>query len=79
MPRRRSARKRRAAQLRARGEIVDLSEILGQIEQRDTRDKSRAVGPLSIPADAEVIDTTTMTEAQVVDHMAARVTADAAR
>ena len=71
--------RRRASQLRARGEIVDLSEILGQIEQRDTRDKSRAVGPLSIPADAEVIDTTAMTEAQVVDHMAARVSADAAR
>jgi cytidylate kinase len=71
--------RRRAAQLRARGEIVDISEILGQIVARDTRDKSRAVGPLSIPADAEVIDTTSMTEAQVVDHMVARVTASAAK
>jgi len=65
--------RRRAAQLRARGEIVDLNEILGQIVSRDHRDASRAVGPLSIPADAEVIDTTTISQQQVVDHMVARV------
>jgi cytidylate kinase len=65
--------RRRAAQLRARGEIVDINEILNQIVARDSRDKNRAVGPLSIPPDAQVIDTTKMTQEQVVDHMAARV------
>src|SRR5213595_2515695 len=50
--------RRRAAQLRARGEIVDQNEILNQILARDTRDATRAVGPLSVPADADVIDTT---------------------
>lgn len=65
--------RRRAAQLRARGEIVDINEILGQIVARDTRDKSRAVGPLSVPPDAEVIDTTKLSQDQVVDHMVARV------
>ena len=65
--------RRRAAQLRARGEIVDINEILGQIVSRDTRDKSRAVGPLSIPADAEVIDTTNISQQEVIDRMVARV------
>src|SRR4029079_1398146 len=38
--------RRRAAQLRSRGEIVDQAEILNQILARDTRDATRAVGPL---------------------------------
>src|SRR5688572_8640437 len=71
--------KRRAAQLRSRGEIVDIAEILEQIVARDTRDKSRAIGPLSVPKDAEVIDTTKLSQAQVIEHMVARVNAGAAR
>ena len=59
--------RRRAQQLRARGERVDVGEILRQIVARDDRDKSRAVGPLSVPPDARVIDTTALTEEQVVD------------
>jgi cytidylate kinase len=69
--------KRRASQLRARGEIVDINEILGQIVARDTKDKSRSVGPLSVPVDAEVIDTTTMSEQEVVNRMVAKITAGA--
>jgi cytidylate kinase len=65
--------RRRAAQLRARGEIVDINEILGQIVARDTRDATRSVGPLAIPPDAEVIDTTGLTQQQVVDRMVERV------
>ena len=67
--------RRRAAQLRARGEIVDQNEILNQILARDTRDATRAVGPLSVPADADVIDTTKLSQEQVVDQMVARVRA----
>jgi len=65
--------RRRAAQLRARGEIVDINEILGQIVARDTRDATRAVGPLAIAVDAEVIDTTGLSQQQVVDHMVSRI------
>ncbi|HEX8521654.1 MAG TPA: (d)CMP kinase [Tepidisphaeraceae bacterium] len=65
--------RRRATQLRARGEIVDIQELLKQIVSRDHRDATRAVGPLAIPEGAEVIDTTTMTEPQVVDHIVWRV------
>jgi cytidylate kinase len=59
--------RRRAAQLRARGEVVDYHEILSQIIARDHRDASRAVGPLAVPPDARIIDTTHMTQDQVVD------------
>lgn len=64
--------RRRAAQLRQRGEIVDLNEILKQIVARDQRDKSRAIGPLAVPANAQVIDTTTLTQEQVVSLIVSR-------
>ena len=64
--------RRRAAQLRHRGEIVDYNEILGQIVARDTRDSGRAVGPLVVPKDAELIDTTEMTEDEVVERIVSR-------
>jgi cytidylate kinase len=67
--------RRRVAQLRTRGEIVDYNEILSEIVARDQRDAGRAVGPLAVPKDAEVVDTTKMTQDQVVDHIVARVKA----
>jgi cytidylate kinase len=71
--------RRRAAQLRARGEIVDYHRILQQIVVRDTRDATRSVGPLAIPSDATIIDTTALSQQQVVEQMTHRVNADAAR
>jgi cytidylate kinase len=65
--------KRRVAQLRSRGEIVDYSEILSGIVARDTRDATRSVGPLSVPPDATVIDTTALSQQEVVDQMVERV------
>lgn len=67
--------RRRVHQLRSRGEIVDYQEILNQIEARDQRDKNRAVGPLSIPAEAEVVETTSLSQAQVIDHIVERARA----
>ena len=61
------------AQLRARGEVVDYNEILSSIVSRDHRDASRMVGPLSIPRDAIVIDTTPLTEDEVVDRIVEEV------
>lgn len=71
--------RRRVAQLRARGEIVDFYEILGNILSRDNRDISRAVGPLAIPPDAEFIDTTDLTEPEVVDLIVNKAQAAVAR
>src|SRR5450432_1575723 len=61
--------RRRVAQLRARGEIVDYSEILSQIVDRDDRDRNRAVGPLAVPKDGKLIDTTEMSQEQVIEHI----------
>jgi cytidylate kinase len=61
--------RRRAAQLRARGEIVDINDLLDSILVRDQRDASRAVGPLAMASDAVRIDTTNLAEPQVVDQI----------
>jgi cytidylate kinase len=63
--------RRRVNQLRARGEIVELAEILAQIESRDRRDRSREVGPLLIPPGAVVIDTTDLSREEVIDRIVA--------
>jgi len=71
--------RRRVAQLRARGEIVDQEEILREIVARDQRDASRAVGPLAVAKDARVVDSTHMSEDQVVDHIVGVVQPAAAK
>ena len=67
--------RRRVAQLRHRGEIVDYQEILSGIVARDHRDASRSVGPLAVPKDADVVDTTAMSQDQVIDHIVSRARA----
>jgi cytidylate kinase len=69
--------RRRVAQLRSRGEIVDPAEILRSIVARDTRDATRSVGPLAVAPDAIVIDTTHLLEPAVVDRIVEK--ADALR
>jgi cytidylate kinase len=64
--------RRRVAQLRARGDIVELAEIQAQIESRDRRDSAREVGPLVIPPGAMVIDTTRLSQAEVIEQIVAR-------
>jgi cytidylate kinase len=44
---------------------------LREILERDQRDSTRAVGPLTIPPGAQVIDTTNLTEEQVIDRIVA--------
>src|SRR5580704_16472008 len=64
--------RRRAHQLRSRGEVVDIAVIQNQIMDRDSRDAKRAVGPLAIPDGAEVIDTTDLPLQSVVDQIVAK-------
>lgn len=61
--------RRRANQLRARGERVDIDALLREIIERDTRDAKRSVSPLAIPPGAVVINTTKLSEEQVVDQI----------
>jgi cytidylate kinase len=64
--------RRRAEQLRARGEVVDIHQLQKQIMDRDSRDKRRAVGPLAVAPGAEMIDTTHLSLQNVVDQIVAR-------
>lgn len=65
--------RRRVKQLRERGEIVDANEVLNQIVARDSRDASRSVGPLSKAKDAVTIDTTQISQEQVIATIVDRV------
>jgi cytidylate kinase len=64
--------RRRIAQLRARGEVVEYNHVLKEIIERDHRDRNRAVGPLRPPEGAEIIDTTTLVEADVIERIVER-------
>jgi cytidylate kinase len=64
--------RRRAAQLRARGEIVDMTILLHEIEARDARDKGRLIGALTVPQGAEILDTTLLSQEQVIDAIVAK-------
>lgn len=50
--------RRRAAELRARGEAADEAAILTDIKRRDERDRNRSVAPLRPAPDAHLLDTT---------------------
>jgi cytidylate kinase len=63
--------RRRAIQLRSRGEIVDVAQLQREIVERDTRDATRDIGPLIIPAGATVIDTTHLSQQQVIEEIVA--------
>ncbi len=58
--------RRRADELRAKGDDVDTDAIREAIEARDTRDASRSVAPLKVARDAIVVDTTDVPPAEVV-------------
>ena len=57
---------RRAAELQARGEEVDLVQVLAALVERDRRDSTREVAPLRKADDAVAIDSSDMTLDDVV-------------
>lgn len=48
--------RRRALEMRTRGEAADEAMVLADILKRDERDKNRAIAPLKAAADAHVLD-----------------------
>lgn len=58
---------RRFVELTARGEAAELTDILEAILARDASDTGREVGPLQVPDDAIVIDTTKLSIDDVVE------------
>jgi len=61
--------RRRAVELRARGEAVDETALARELSARDRRDSERAHSPLRPARDAVVLDTTTLALEAVVDEM----------
>jgi cytidylate kinase len=58
---------RRMAELENRGQPADFETIRAETLKRDTRDKTRAAGPLIRVADAVLIDTGMMGPSEVAD------------
>ncbi len=59
--------KRRHKQLKDKGENVSISRLYRDIEERDERDRTRAVAPLRPAADSVVIDSTNMSIQEVLN------------
>jgi cytidylate kinase len=64
---------RRYNQLKNNGLGVNLRALLKQIQERDARDKERAVAPLKPAEDALMIDSTQMTIDEVVATVMAQI------
>jgi cytidylate kinase len=71
--------RRRAMELRARGEQVDEVALADDLAARDRRDSGRANSPLRPAADAQIIDTTHLAFHEVVELMQAAVRRHAER
>jgi len=67
--------RRRCEELRSHGQQADYDSVLEAIAQRDRRDRGRAVGPLTVPDGATIIDTSDMdipqVTAKLLDHVRA--------
>ncbi|MCW5891948.1 MAG: (d)CMP kinase [bacterium] len=61
--------RRRAIDLRARGDVVDEALLAREITERDQRDATRSASPLVPAADALVLDTTRLDLGAVVEQM----------
>ena len=62
---------RRCLELEKRGEKVDFNTLLEEIKQRDYNDSHRAVSPMVPAADAILLDSSDMTEAEVTARVVA--------
>jgi CMP/dCMP kinase len=61
--------RRRNDQNVAAGLLDDYEAVLVDVRRRDHLDSTRAVSPLRAASDALVVDTSAMTESEVIDHL----------
>ncbi|OBF85337.1 cytidylate kinase [Mycobacterium sp. 852002-51163_SCH5372311] len=66
--------RRRNDQNVAAGLADDYDGVLADVRRRDHLDSTRAVSPLRAASDAVIVDTSDMTEAEVIDHLVELVT-----
>lgn len=60
---------RRAVELSSRGQVVSADELVGEIEERDRRDRARAHSPLRQAEDAVYLDTSALSPVEVEDEI----------
>lgn len=65
---------RRYDQLKRKGQPADYDQILAGQQLRDQRDQQRKHGPLTVPDDAIIIDTSQMSLEGVIDTLVSHVT-----
>ena len=65
--------RRRRQDWQEAGSPPPLEEIMAEVAARDRQDETRAEGPLTVPQDAILIDTTNLTVAEVVRQCLARL------
>jgi cytidylate kinase len=65
--------RRRQHEMEARGEHVELDQLLREQEIRDERDAARDLAPMKPAADAVILDSTQLSPEQVVETMVAEV------
>ncbi|MEN8174783.1 MAG: (d)CMP kinase [Pseudomonadota bacterium] len=67
--------RRRHKQLKEKGFSANLASLVGEIRERDERDRNRPVAPLFPAADAVVIDSTRLSIGEVLADVRARINA----
>ena len=65
--------RRRCRQLESLGKSADFDSIASSIRQRDDQDRNRSIAPLKPAPDALVVDTTHLTENEVLEAVLDRV------
>lgn len=61
--------RRRANELREKGELCDIAEVEAEIRARDDRDMHRQHSPLIQVPEAVLVDSSTLTIAETIDHI----------
>ena len=60
---------RRKRELETRGMYIEVDEMVARLRERDERDATRTVAPLRAADDAVIIDTTHLSEGEVIDRL----------
>ncbi len=71
--------RRRWLQMKERGQSTDLAEVIAEVERRDHQDMNRAIAPLRPAKDAVILDTSSMSLAEVLAELEALVSARGAK
>lgn len=61
--------RRQVLEMKKKDQIIGIERVIESLRQRDLMDQTRTANPLQIHPEAEVIDTTDMSESEVAEHI----------